>query len=151
MKMAGDGRNPDPVRSGAQGQLIQTAPADPGRSRVARAIRPIRRGALIALLIFWPLLVTVGQMWFPSASGLNFPFAIASLIFYAACSLVLRSRTIAGTLLGLSIYPFTGPTVYPDHDWKTRLLGCGILGLVWGIAWEAIHSLRPSKPELPRV
>jgi|SRR5580704_6510504 hypothetical protein len=147
--MASHERNSNPVRSDAQGQLTETGPADRGRSRVARVIRRIRRGSFIALLIFWPIVVTVGQAWFPSASGLNFPFAIASLIFYAACSLALRSRTIAGTLLGLSIYPFTGPTVYPDHDWKTRLLGCGILGLVWGIAWEALHSSKPSKHELP--
>ena len=60
----------------------------------------------------------------------------------------LRSRTIAGTLLGLSIFPFTAPAVSAD-DWKTRLLGCGILGLVWGIAWEVVHSLKPPKPELP--
>ncbi len=147
--MPSDERNSDPVRSDAQGRLLQTAPADLGTSRVrARDSPHLRRGVHRTA----DLLADCrdrGPDVVSECAGLNFPFAIASLIFYAACSLALRSRTIAGTLLGLSIYPFTGPTVYPDHDWKTRLLGCGILGLVWGIAWEALHSSKPSKHELP--
>jgi hypothetical protein len=110
--------------------------------------RRIRSGVFTVLLVVWPIAVTIGQEWFPSDSGLNIPFAIASVIFYAICAFALRSRTIAGTLLGLSIWPFTTPAVGPD-EWRTRLLGCGILGLVWGIAWEAIHSFKPPKCALP--
>jgi hypothetical protein len=112
--------------------------------------RRIRRGAFIALLVLWPIGVTVGQAWFPASSGINAPFAVASFVFYVVCGHVLRSRTISGTLLGLSIFPLTGPPDgYHDEDWKIRLLGCGILGLVWGAAWETLHALKPQKPELP--
>ena len=112
--------------------------------------RRILSGVFVLLLVFWPIAVTIGQDWFPSYSGLNVPFAIASLIFYAGCGLALRSRTIVGTLLGLSLWPFTTPAVGPD-EWKTRLLGCGILGLFWGVVWEAIHSFKPPKSALPTV
>jgi hypothetical protein len=146
--MATDDREVEPVRSEDHASLAQPHPDDIGPSRATLLNRRIRKGAFIALLVLWPIVVALGQMWSPSASGLNLPFAASSLIFYAGCALALRSRTIAGTLLGLSIFPFTAPAVSAD-DWKTRLLGCGILGLVWGIAWEVVHSLKPSKPELP--
>jgi hypothetical protein len=68
--------------------------------------RRIRSGLFTVLLVVWPIAVTIGQDWFPSDSGLNIPFAIASVIFYVMCAFALRSRTIAGTLWGLSIWPF---------------------------------------------
>lgn len=111
--------------------------------------RRILSGVFVLLLVFWPIAVTIGQEWFPSYSGLNVPFAVASLIFYAASALALRSRTIAGTLLGLSIWPFTTPAVGIDAESRTRLVACGLLGLLWGIVWEAIHSFKPPKSALP--
>ena len=112
--------------------------------------RGFRRTAFVGLLIVWPVAVTLGQRWFPSYSGINLPFAMASLIFYGICAIALRSRTIAGTLLGLSLWPFTTPAIAEQHgEWKIRLLGCAILGLVWGAGWEAIHSLKPPKSPLP--
>jgi|SRR5580658_4684006 hypothetical protein len=108
--------------------------------------RRVRIGAFIALLILWPIGVTVAQVWFPDSSGINLPSAVASLIFFAACAVALRSRTISGTLLGLSIPAVTNLL---DEEWKTRLLGYGLLGLVWGVTWEALHSFKPQEPELP--
>ena len=42
----------------------------------------------------------------PKRFRTHIPFAIASVIFYVMCAFALRSRTIAGTLWGLSIWPF---------------------------------------------
>ena len=112
--------------------------------------RQFRARAFVGLLVLWPIAVTLGQRWFPSYSGLNIPFAAASLIFYALCAIALRSRAIAGTLLGLSLWPFTSPAVIEQHgEWKIRLLGCALLGIVWGAGWEAIHALKPPKSSSP--
>jgi len=114
----------------------------------------IRRATFVAFLMAWPIAVEWAKQRFPHEAGVHGIPAVASLVVYVACAAALRSRVIAGLLGGVLIWAMTNAfPILTDmelaEEWWGRLFMWSVIGIVAGILWESIHSLKPPDSDEP--